>query len=359
MGLFLSSLDFRPSNLQTERDSTICTKRNATSAVFPSSLRGQVSIDEGQPRHAILFSGARRTIIALSGAVYALSVQPTRLSGRGYTRTIRLRRRESVSGAWRKAGEMTGEQTPAGEGARESAQNPPLAARQIFETACQALREGMFPEAIDALESLLEKDVEFPGAASALKCAGFWKERGEKEEAPLEGFERGEQLLGQWRLFQAFAERLADVPERCMFAIKQFVFSTALAELRARSAPRRLRRRGGGGPVPAPADRPLLQGGRELRARHRVSRAGQPGVARRCAHPRGAGRLLLAGERVPGGEGVLPGGLLRGSAGRRPGGAGVPAGAAPGGEAARRGLHGARCSTNGSRCTAPSGGCSA
>jgi tetratricopeptide (TPR) repeat protein len=106
--------------------------------------------------------------------------------------------------------------------------NPPPAAQQIFETACQALREGMFPEAIDALENLLETDVDFPGAASAMKCAGFWRERGEKEET-LEGFERGEQLLGQWRLFQAFADRLADVPERCMFAIKQFVFSTALA----------------------------------------------------------------------------------------------------------------------------------
>jgi tetratricopeptide (TPR) repeat protein len=134
---------------------------------------------------------------------------------------------------------MTGEQARHGVGARESAfgsanppsaaQNPPLAAHQIFGTACQAMREGMFPEAIDALEGLLEKDVDFPGAASALKCAGFWKERAEKEGAQLEGFERGEQLLGQWRLFQAFVERLADMPERCMFAIKQFVFSSALA----------------------------------------------------------------------------------------------------------------------------------
>jgi tetratricopeptide (TPR) repeat protein len=107
--------------------------------------------------------------------------------------------------------------------------NPPPAVNQIFDTACQALRGGMFPEAIAALESLLERDVDYPGAASALKCAGFWNERGEKEGAQLEGFERGEQLLGQWRLFQAFVERLVDMPERCMFSIKQFVFSTALA----------------------------------------------------------------------------------------------------------------------------------
>jgi tetratricopeptide (TPR) repeat protein len=98
-----------------------------------------------------------------------------------------------------------------------------------FVAVCQALREGQFSEAIDALERILERDVEHPGAASALKCAGFWKERLEQEHAQLDGFERGELLLGQWRLFHAFVERLADVPERCLFAIKQFIFSSALA----------------------------------------------------------------------------------------------------------------------------------
>ena len=100
---------------------------------------------------------------------------------------------------------------------------------EIFDTVYQALREGLFSEAIDALERILEIDVEHPGAASTLKCAAFWKDQFEKDRPPRDGFERGEQLLGQWRLFHAFVERLADVPERCTFAIKQFVFSTALA----------------------------------------------------------------------------------------------------------------------------------
>ena len=100
---------------------------------------------------------------------------------------------------------------------------------QIFLTVYQALKEGSFSEAIDALERILEIDVEYPGASSTLKCAGFWRERLEKEHASRDGFEKGEQLLAHWRLFQVFVERLADVPERCMFAIKQFVFSSALA----------------------------------------------------------------------------------------------------------------------------------
>ena len=100
---------------------------------------------------------------------------------------------------------------------------------EALETACIYLREGRFSEGVDALERLLEADVEFPGGSSALKCAAFWRDCQEKDEPMADGFERGEQLLGEWRLFQAFAARLSDVPERCLFAIKQFVFSTALA----------------------------------------------------------------------------------------------------------------------------------
>jgi tetratricopeptide (TPR) repeat protein len=100
---------------------------------------------------------------------------------------------------------------------------------QMLDAVYLSLREGAFAEAVDGLEKILELDVEHPGASSALKCAGFWKERLEKAETPRDGFEKGEQLLAHWRLFQAFAERLSDVPERCLFALKQFVFSAALA----------------------------------------------------------------------------------------------------------------------------------
>jgi tetratricopeptide (TPR) repeat protein len=105
----------------------------------------------------------------------------------------------------------------------------PNATVRMLAAVYPLLKEGLFAEAVEALEKVLEIDIEHPGASSALKCAGFWKERLEKERAPKDGFERGELLLAQWRFFQVFAERLGDVPEGCTFAIKQFVFSSALA----------------------------------------------------------------------------------------------------------------------------------
>jgi tetratricopeptide (TPR) repeat protein len=99
------------------------------------------------------------------------------------------------------------------------------------------LTEGAFAEAMGQLETLLARDVSFPGAASTLKCAAFWRERDEPGQRPADPFERGEWFLAQWRLFQAFAERLGDVPERCMFAIKRFAFSSALDGYLAAAGP--------------------------------------------------------------------------------------------------------------------------
>ncbi len=107
---------------------------------------------------------------------------------------------------------------------------------QILNAVFLNLKDGAFGEAVGELERLLERDVSYPGAASALKCAEFWRER-EQEEGPRDGFERGERLLAQWRQFLAFAERLADVPEGCLFAIKRYVFSTALASYLKEAGP--------------------------------------------------------------------------------------------------------------------------
>jgi tetratricopeptide (TPR) repeat protein len=107
---------------------------------------------------------------------------------------------------------------------------------QILNAVSLNLKDGAFAEAVGQLERLLERDVSYPGAASALKCAAFWRER-EEEEGPRDGFERGERLLAHWRQFLAFAERLADVPERCLFAIKRYVFSTALASYLKEAGP--------------------------------------------------------------------------------------------------------------------------
>ena len=100
---------------------------------------------------------------------------------------------------------------------------------RLLDAACGDLREGLHEEAFVKLERALALDVGRPGTASALKCAVFWRERQARLDALKDPWEQGEAILAQWKLFVPFAERLGDVPERCLFSLKQRAFSTALA----------------------------------------------------------------------------------------------------------------------------------
>ncbi len=100
---------------------------------------------------------------------------------------------------------------------------------RLLDAAWQDLREGLHAEAFGKLERALALDVGRGGTASALKCAAFWRERETRLDALKDPWEQGEAILAQWRLFVPFAERLGDVPERCLFSLKQRAFSTALA----------------------------------------------------------------------------------------------------------------------------------
>jgi tetratricopeptide (TPR) repeat protein len=100
---------------------------------------------------------------------------------------------------------------------------------RLLDAAWQDLREGLHAEAFGKLERALALDVGRPGTASALKCAAFWREREARLDALKDPWEQAEAILAQWRLFLPYAERLGDVPERCLFSLKQRVFTTALA----------------------------------------------------------------------------------------------------------------------------------
>jgi tetratricopeptide (TPR) repeat protein len=89
-------------------------------------------------------------------------------------------------------------------------------------------KRGRFSEAIEPLEGALKIDFDYPGVTSSLKCANFWKEKQNRLEELSNSYELGETLMSNWRHFLAFVERIGDVPEKCLFSIKRYVFTTAL-----------------------------------------------------------------------------------------------------------------------------------
>jgi tetratricopeptide (TPR) repeat protein len=99
---------------------------------------------------------------------------------------------------------------------------------EILNTVFQLFKEGDFPGSVELLSKALEIDLAYPGLSATFQCANFWNERRDRDAASKDPFQKGEILLAQWKLFQVFLERLPDVPERCLYALKQHVFTSAL-----------------------------------------------------------------------------------------------------------------------------------
>ncbi|MDR1389279.1 MAG: hypothetical protein LBJ31_04820 [Treponema sp.] len=82
-----------------------------------------------------------------------------------------------------------------------------------------------------ALEEALKIDFEEPEVVYALTCLSWWTERFKRLEECDTAYDRGSFILSQWKSFYSFLDRLqaGGKSERCLYAVKHFVFSSALA----------------------------------------------------------------------------------------------------------------------------------
>ena len=99
--------------------------------------------------------------------------------------------------------------------------------RQMLEQACAFVSDRDLPSAVDVLERALQVDFDDPDVITSLKYVKFWHERERQLAGIGHEFERGQFLLDQWPLFDAFAKRMARC-EPCIQAIRRFAFGSAL-----------------------------------------------------------------------------------------------------------------------------------
>lgn len=79
-----------------------------------------------------------------------------------------------------------------------------------------------------ALEEALKVDFEAPEVVYALKCVNWWSDRLSKIEGIRDGYERGEGVMELWKSFQGFLDRIGRAYDRCVYAIRMWVFGYAL-----------------------------------------------------------------------------------------------------------------------------------
>ncbi|MFP3043460.1 tetratricopeptide repeat protein [Treponema primitia] len=113
--------------------------------------------------------------------------------------------------------------------------------QRLIQKAYENLKTSDAASAIMALEEALRIDYENPEVVYALKCIQWWLDRIKGAEGGVQGsthlkqsdtYARGEFILSQWDAFYGFLDRIGEGDsseyDPCHYAIKRFVFSTAL-----------------------------------------------------------------------------------------------------------------------------------
>lgn len=94
--------------------------------------------------------------------------------------------------------------------------------------AQEFLKAGNPEQARIVLENALTKDLENEEILFSLRCTNFWSDKFSKTSVLPTFFERGENLISQWRQFMAYLGQDANLHEKTMYAVKKGVFTTAL-----------------------------------------------------------------------------------------------------------------------------------
>jgi tetratricopeptide (TPR) repeat protein len=98
----------------------------------------------------------------------------------------------------------------------------------LLQKAYESLKASDAPSAVAALEEALRLDFEHPEVVYALKCVNWWLER-VKRLGEIQGcYDQGEYLLSQWKSFYGFLDRIGYLYDRCLYAVRRYVFSIAL-----------------------------------------------------------------------------------------------------------------------------------
>ena len=98
----------------------------------------------------------------------------------------------------------------------------------LLQKAYDNLKASDAPSALAALETALQIDYEDPEVVYALKCINWWLDRVKRGEEISDCFDKGEFYLSQWKAFYTFLDRIGPPYDRCIYAIRRYVFSSAL-----------------------------------------------------------------------------------------------------------------------------------
>lgn len=99
---------------------------------------------------------------------------------------------------------------------------------RLLAQANERIRHSDLGTAVSALEEALAVNFDSKEVVAALKYVNFWIEREKHVDCESHATERGEMLLSQWPVFEAFVARSGESYDACIHAVRHHVFGGAL-----------------------------------------------------------------------------------------------------------------------------------
>jgi tetratricopeptide (TPR) repeat protein len=99
---------------------------------------------------------------------------------------------------------------------------------RLIQEAYDSLKASDADTALKTLDEALKIDFEDPEVRYALNCLNWWLEQFRRLDDTDDPYEKGGFILSQWNAFHVFLERIGKDYDRCLYAIRYFVFSLAL-----------------------------------------------------------------------------------------------------------------------------------
>jgi tetratricopeptide (TPR) repeat protein len=99
---------------------------------------------------------------------------------------------------------------------------------RLIQIAYDKLKASDAASALAALEEALGIDYDHPEVKYGLKCLHWWMEHTRRLDELQDPYDKGGYVLSQWKLYYGFLDLFTEVYEPCQYAIRRYVFSTAL-----------------------------------------------------------------------------------------------------------------------------------
>jgi tetratricopeptide (TPR) repeat protein len=99
----------------------------------------------------------------------------------------------------------------------------------LIQKAYNKLEVSDAASAVEALEEALKIDYDHPEVKYGLKCLNWWFENTKRLSEFPDSYDRGRFILSQVRSYYGFLDRFAEPYDRCQYAVRHYVYSTALA----------------------------------------------------------------------------------------------------------------------------------